>query len=184
MLILVRTGETRLEAQGAMPGARQDVMTANGAQQVKDAQELLQGQRWDYRYCGPSEARVCAGRMLDEQAVLVEALAERRGGNVEGMAMEDIRAFLPPKRYKLWERDYFRNPPGGESLKDVEDRVRAWVEQVIWPMVEANKRALIVAQETPLRVLIGILRQAEPEEIIRLRIEPAIPYFWHGSRPL
>ncbi len=97
--------------------------------------------------------------------------------------MEDIRQDLPPKRYKLWERDWFRCPPSGESYQDLEDRIRTWARTRLWPAMDLNQTILVVRHETPLKVLMGLLRGDEPDQIMASRVERAIPYVWNGKRP-
>lgn len=183
MLIMMRVGETHAEVENRMPGARTDVMTAAGYQEMREGGYEVRYHVWDAIYCGRSEAAICAARMFRPEVIITNALDERRGGAMEGRLMEDIRQDLPPKRYKLWERDWFRCPPSGESYQDLEDRIRTWARTRLWPAMDLNQTILVVRHETPLKVLMGLLRGDEPDQIMASRVERAIPYVWNGKRP-
>jgi len=183
MLVMMRVGQTHAEADAKMPGAHTDIMTARGYERLREGGVEIRDRQWDVIYCGRSEAAICAARLFREDVIITHALDERRGGAIEGRLWEEIRQELPPKRYKLWERDYFRCPPGGESYQDLEDRIQTWARSTLWPALDRNQSVLVVRHETPLKVLMGLLRGAEPDEIIESRVEAAMPYFWNGKRP-
>lgn len=182
MLVMIRVGETLDERENRFPTG-DTRLTAQGYESAVDARDSLQGYRWDAVYCGPSQAAICTARCVRDPVIIRDALADRSGGVLEGVGWEEIREMLPPKRYKLWERDYFRSPSGGESYKDIEDRLQVWCNRTLWPRLERNHHILVVRSETPLRVLLGLLKRMEPDEIFDTKFEPGIPYFWHGKRP-
>lgn len=183
MLIMMRVGETKAEFEKKMPGSHRDILSAQGYQRMREGGREIRGYRWDAIYCGRSEAAICAARLFRDNVIITNALDERRGGALEGKLWEEIRQELPPKRYKLWERDWFRTPPSGESYQDVEDRIQTWAKSTLWPALDLNQTILVIRHETPLKVLMGLIQGIEPDETMAFHVEPAIPYVWNGKRP-
>ena len=100
---------------------------------------------------------------------------------MEGMKYSDMRKILPPKKYKLWQRDYFEAPPQGESFKDLEERVVPYFKEYVVPLVNEGKNVLLVAHAGVLRVLLGYIKKADEGDIVKWTIDNAVPYFMYGK---
>ena len=57
-------------------------------------------------------------------------LRERDYGDLTGKNKDQI-AKLYPKEYPLWHRGYENRPPGGESLKEVDERVTEFLGEML-----------------------------------------------------
>jgi 2,3-bisphosphoglycerate-dependent phosphoglycerate mutase len=65
--------------------------------------------------------------------------------------------------------------PPTESLKDVEARVRPFVDAVLIPALKSGKKVMIVAHGNSLRALIKIIKQVDAAGIAKVELETAQP---------
>jgi len=72
---------------------------------------------------------------------------------------------------RLWRRSWDIAPPGGESLKDVYNRVLPCFEKYILPELKSGKNVLVVASHNSLRALIKYLENISDEEIINVELK-------------
>ncbi len=66
-------------------------------------------------------------------------------------------------------------PPGGESLKDTEERVMPYYNAHIWPDLQAGKTVLLVAHGNSLRALIMNLENLTGQEILNRELATGAP---------
>ncbi len=189
MLILLRHAKTVYQTEVRMAGHQDAKLAPEAAQQIYDVGKTLSGYQFDAVFSSDlSRATDTMWGVLklnqfstDCPIVLTPELRERSGGVIEGMKYSEIRKMLPPKKYKLWQRDYFEAPPQGESLKDLEERVIPFMKSSVFPLVNQNQNVLVVAHAHVLRVAIGFIKQCEEHETLKWNIENAIPYFHYGK---
>ena len=80
---------------------------------------------------------------------------------------------------RIWRRSYDIPPPGGESLKDTEDRVMPYYNSRIWPDLAAGKKVLVVAHGNSLRALIMNLENLTGEEILSRELATGAPILYN-----
>lgn len=186
MLVLIRHGESTANAENRKAGQSNVPLSDKGIKQCKETASELRGYSFDAVFTSDLVRCLDTTRLIvnipEEQWIIVEELRERSGGVFEGMTYPDIRKMLPPKKYKLWQRDYFEAPQMGESMKDVEERVIPYAKKHIFPLVNERKNVLIVTHEVVMKVLIGHIKQLSETEIPKLpHVENAMPYFYYGK---
>lgn len=187
MLVLLRHPECVDNAELVMVGQRDSPLTQGGRAQAREAAETLSSYRFDAVYSSDliralDQAREVARRSkFPCEVVLVPELRERSGGSIEGVKYSELKKRMPPRQYKLWQRDYFEAPPAGESLDDVARRVIPWFRQVVIPRISVNGNVLVVSHTSVIRVLISYLKKIDEQEILAMPIEHAMPYFFYGS---
>ncbi len=188
MLVLVRHGETTDQEENRMSGQHNCMLCPDGQRQVDELGTDLADYEFDIvvssdltRCVDTTAAIMKRNKRTDPDIVTyAEELRERSGGTIEGMEYSEIRKMIPPKKYKLWRRDYFEPPPMGESLKDVEDRVIPYMKEFIFPVVNDNKNVLVVAHAGVLRTIICYIKASDESNVVKLEIENAIPYILYG----
>lgn len=186
MLVLLRHPECVDNADDIMVGQRDSPLTTLGLQQAREAAETLSDHRFSHIYTSDllrasDFTRTIVGRQkFPTTYTMIHQLRERSGGYTEGKKYAVLKKELPPRKYKLWQRDYFEAPPGGESLDDVADRVIPWFKEYVIPRISRNEDILVVAHSGVIRVIFGYLKQIEEPEIMKLPIEHAMPYFFYG----
>jgi len=103
-------------------------------------------------------------------------------GNLGGRTYRETMEEFPRRKWLEWDRDYFKAPPGGESLASVDARVEPAWETLILPNSYGFENALVVADETVIRVLMGRLNHVEERDVPALRVEVGVPYFFYPER--
>lgn len=99
-----------------------------------------------------------------------KALDERNYGNLQGFNKDEIKGKYGEEQVRLWRRSWKYPPPGGESLKDVYNRVIPFYENNIQNDLEENTNVLVVASHNSLRALVKYLEKISNEDIINLEI--------------
>jgi len=189
MLILISHGETTAQRDNIVSGQLNDRLTDGGQLENTEAGRSLADYDIDAVFCSDLErCQYTADTIIlennfsnDVKLILVQELRERSFGSLEGMPFPVVRKELPPRKYKLWERDYFEAPPMGESLQDVEQRVIPYLKENVFPMADDNKNILIVSHNDVIKTIIGHLKKSEETDTIRWKMENAIPYFFYGT---
>ncbi|MFN3307262.1 MAG: 2,3-bisphosphoglycerate-dependent phosphoglycerate mutase, partial [Candidatus Kapaibacteriota bacterium] len=69
-------------------------------------------------------------------------------------------------------------PPGGESLKDTQERVLPYYHKEIEPLLRQGKNVLISAHGNSLRALVMYLENLSKEEVLELNIPTGVPYVY------
>ena len=74
-----------------------------------------------------------------------ESLNERDYGELSGKYKDELVKDYGEKKVLEWRRSFKINPPGGESLFDVLNRVKPFLSKKIVPLLRSGKNVLIVA---------------------------------------
>jgi ribonuclease H / adenosylcobalamin/alpha-ribazole phosphatase len=192
-LYLLRHGETPLTADRRFSGrGGQDVgLTAAGKRQVQHAATVLQG-----RLGGQRLAAVVASpllRTMQSAAIVAERLgasvdpddefAEMAFGEWDGLTFGEARG-RDAAYFDSWLTDATKPAPGGESLSDVDVRVRAAQQRLVERYT--GERVLVVAHAMPVKLLVAAALLAPIEAAHRVDVTPAslteIAY-WSDGRP-
>jgi len=187
MLVLLRHPECVDDVELVMVGQRDSPLTSAGRTQARDAAETLSSYRFDAIYSSDliraldQTREVVKRSKFPGEVLLVPELRERSGGSIEGVKYSELKKTMPPRQYKLWERDYFEAPPAGESLDDLAQRVLPWFRQMVIPRISVSENVLVVSHVGVIRVLISYLKKIDEQEILRMPIEHAMPYFFYGT---
>ncbi len=99
-----------------------------------------------------------------------EALNERYYGKLQGENREEIIKKYGEEQVHLWRRSFKEGPPGGESLKDVYQRVVPFYQKYIEKDLKQGKNVLIVASHNSLRALVKYLEKIPDEDIDKIEI--------------
>jgi broad specificity phosphatase PhoE len=135
-LILARHGETASNRDGLGLGLQDVPLTDKGRLQAEALAEALAGMEIAAVYSSPlrrafDTAQAIAARHGLE-VVADEGLTEMDVGELDGLSFEEMRSGYP-EFVSLWlseEAGTLPMPGGGESLQDVQDRVRGAVSRI------------------------------------------------------
>lgn len=189
MLVLLRHGQSTANAKGIKAGQMDVPLTDIGIAQSKVVAETLRNYVFDAIFTSDLNRCIDTTRFATDNRYprdtwhVAEELRERSGGTFEGMSYTEIRKILAPKQYKLWQRDYFEAPPMGESMKDIEDRVIPYMRKYVFPLVNDNKNVLVVSHNVTIMVIVGFIKKIDETEIVKKKVDHAIPYFIYGRVP-
>lgn len=135
-LFLFRHAQTTDNLEGIFSGKRDPDLTESGIEEAKKIRDELKDQPVTKAYCSPNKRTkhtldlVLESHKGTELVVADPRLRERDYGDLTGKSKKKT-AQLYPKEYPLWHRSYDTPPPGGESLKQVEERVMEFIKELI-----------------------------------------------------
>ncbi|MCL5257601.1 MAG: histidine phosphatase family protein [Chloroflexi bacterium] len=154
-LFLVRHGQA--EVPGSVYCGQLDPpLSALGREQAKRLQSRLQGEEFEAVFSSDlTRAVQTAGIVVAGRGVEIVKMPELRElsfGEWEGLSFGDIES-KHPDQLQRWIADPVGSyPPGGESLRALDDRVRSALDRV---MSSGLSPVLVVTHGGPLRSLAG-----------------------------
>ncbi|MBR5047446.1 MAG: alpha-ribazole phosphatase [Eubacterium sp.] len=158
-IYLIRHGETEMNARGCYYGITDASLTEKGRQQASLLAGCLGDMTWDRIVVSPlsralETARLITGSMEDSFE-LEDSLKEQNFGLFEGKTYRELCEDFP-EEMKAWNSDFSHyRLPGGESFREVRDRVEAWVRTI----PEGPGQMLVVAHKGTLgHILAAMLR--------------------------
>ena len=114
----------------------------------------------------------------DNQLIMTKSknLNERDYGDLVGLNKEETSQKFGKEQVHIWRRSYDVSPPGGESLKNVVDRVGPYFEKFIQPHLFGDKNVIIVAHGNSLRAIMIKIGLYKPEEISKIELPTGSPF--------
>ncbi|MFZ4773320.1 MAG: 2,3-bisphosphoglycerate-dependent phosphoglycerate mutase [Chlamydiia bacterium] len=107
---------------------------------------------------------------IDVHIVEDKRLNERDYGELKGKNKQETLEEFGREQFHKWRRGYKDRPPGGESLYDVELRVKDFLETRLLSDLREEKDVLLVAHGNSLRALVKVLEGMGDEEVVDLEI--------------
>ncbi len=183
-LVLLRHGQTDWNLTRRYQGLTDISLNETGEQQARDANKLMRGFHFDAVYCSDLDRAKTTARLAlkdvfpYEEIKFDRRLRERSFGIYEGGPYDKDK--MPPDYVSAMNADPENfSFPEGESLLDVEIRVRPFYDEIL--ARHPNDTVLLVAHGTLLSIIQFI---AENEPVIdknRRRLKNAEPVVLHIS---
>lgn len=154
-IFIFRHGETFDNANHTFSGFRQTELTEKGIEEARGIGEKLKSEKVTKAYQSDLiRSQHTLSLVLGEWHRNVEILTdsrikERDYGDLTGKNKDEVKKETPDL-YALWHRSYDVAPPGGESLKMVEERVLEFLNDVL-PTFKENDIVFISAHGNSLR---------------------------------
>lgn len=165
MLILVRHGQTRTNAEGRLLGRADPPLTELGRRQAATLAAAVGPV--DRVVSSPlaraRETAACLGLPVDVD----ERWVEIDYGDYEGRALADV----PDELWKQWRSDIDFCPPGGESLRTVAARVREACEELAEEAAQGN--VAVISHVSPIKAAVAWSLGVGDEVIWRLFLDVA-----------
>lgn len=168
---VIRHGETVWNAEGRIQGHRDSSLTSAGREHAEAMARRLQGKGIQVLYTSS------LGRALNTAGVLSERLGidlqprvqlrECGWGAWEGMTWEQLRRDFPRQMQRRQNNLFEFRPPGGESYKDGEARVRPFVNEI--QGLHQGDTIAVVGHNMINRVLMRLLLGISFDEACQLR---------------
>ena len=188
-LVLFRHGETEHNAKHLMTGWLDVPLNAEGIEQAKEAGRAISGFHFDKVYSSTlTRAFNTAALALDaagNQDHLrkgdgwdIEQRDELRGANMGSFTGRDFRT--DPEIVNFGRR-YDRRLPGGESDKDIVDRVQEFFDDELKPRLDRGETVLVSTHSGAMRafdVVLGFVPPPDPavdQWTDKARIDNALP---------
>lgn len=176
-ILLVRWGQTEWAAQGRLTGDTDIPLTPEGRQQVLAVAEALRPSTPTLLFCGPEEpSRETAGLIGERLDLKVKSLDELREmdlGHWEGLTQTEFEERFPSVARQWREEPATVEPPEGESLPAMADRLAAGLAKV----KRKAKTATAIVVTGPLAAAALQLRAtAAPLDGFWERVDAAAPW--------
>lgn len=184
-LILVRHGKSLWNVKGLWTGWTDIDLTKDGVEEAHTAAASLRDIRIDEAF---TSKLIRAIHTLDiiKQDLHIEtipttqdaALNEKNYGNLAGKNKWKIKKEYGEDQFMKWRRSWDTVIPGGESLKNVYDRVVPYYKVHILPELEKGKNVLVSAHGNSLRALVKYLDNIPDDKITDLEIATGEVYLY------
>ena len=190
VLYYVRHGETDFNRQGRLQGRRDTVLNAHGRQQAAECGVLLHDliardhrRPQDFKYVASPLKRaretmeiVRATLGLQPHDYEVDArLIEIAYGEWEGLTLQEIEtqnaSVLSARERDKWDFA----PPGGESYRELADRIGKWYGSL-------TADSVVAAHGGGVRALMAILNIVSEEQATRAQIEQGVIYVFADGK--
>ena len=148
-LYIVRHGETVWNAEKRIQGNMDIELSEKGRQLAGELGERLEGISFDRIYSSPlirAYETACLIRGHRNIPIIRDdRLREMSFGEMEGASWAEWLGEESPYRFFFDEPGKFCPPKGGESLEQVMERTREFLQEVIEPQWSGTERVMIVA---------------------------------------
>lgn len=179
-IFVFRHGQTEDNKTHTFSGFRQSDLTPEGIEEAKKIGETLKNEKVTKAYQSDlirsqhTLQLVLNGYHQRVEIVTDPRIKERDYGNLTGKNKDEI-AKEYPDQYPLWHRSYDVAPPGGESIKDVEVRVLAFLNDVL-PTLKSDDVVFISASANSIRPIRKYFEHLSNEEISTYEYTPGKVY--------
>lgn len=116
---------------------------------------------------------------LNSKSKIIESfnLNERDYGDLTGLDKKETAEKFGDEQVHKWRRGYSDQPPNGESLEDVVNRVKTYFDSDILPSINnsENNNILIAAHGNSLRALLIVMKIYSSNDINSVELSTGIP---------
>lgn len=183
-LILVRHGESEWNAKGLWTGLTDISLSEKGKEEARIAAQEIQDIPLDMVFTSDLKraqetADIITHQLAtDSPLIKNKALNERDYGELTGKNKWDLKKEFGDEKFTLLRRSFDYPIPGGETLKDVYNRVIPYYKAIIEPKLKAGKNVLIAAHGNSIRALIKYLDHISDENIAHLEVATGEVYVY------
>ena len=194
-LILLRHGQSQWNIENRFTGWKDISLTKKGIQEAINAGQLMSKHQISIDLIFSSvlqrateTARIAVLEMnlknlWNEKNELImkkdQALNERNYGDLVGLNKKETADKFGKKQVHIWRRSFDIQPPGGESLKNVVERVKPYFDINIKPELKKQKNILIAAHGNSLRAMMICIGLYKPEEISKIELPTGSPFVFY-----
>lgn len=104
----------------------------------------------------------------DVPCFVSENLNERYYGKLQGLNKDQVAKKYGEHMVHIWRRGFNLRPPGGESEKNVFERVVPFYKKYIEKDLRRKKNVLVVASHNSLRAIVKYIENISDEDIIEV----------------
>ena len=191
-LILLRHGQSQWNLENRFTGWKNVDLTQKGVEEAILAGKLMKEKNIKIDLVFSSDlkranetAKLAISQMnlkdlydKDKNLIMVKdrSLNERDYGDLVGFNKDETAEKYGKEQVHIWRRSFEIPPPGGESLKNVLERVKPYFRQNIKNEIENEKNVLIVAHGNSLRAIMIAINLYKPEQISKIELPTGNPF--------
>lgn len=158
-IIMVRHGQSESNVRKTFTGQLDSPLTAAGREQALRMAGYLDKYRVDKIYASSLKRAVETAQAIAQRQNCplerCDALKEINSGLWQGLTFEEI-AEKYPENYQVWKNNIgFAAPDGGETCRQLYDRVTAFLKKVL---AEPEETVCLVCHATPIRMMESDIR--------------------------
>ncbi len=185
-LTIVRHGQSQYNLENRFTGFADVDLTAQGREEAAMCGRKLIGMQ--YEACFTSVLK----RAIETLHIILDiigpkqlpihqdaALNERNYGDLQGLNKAETAEKYGADQVNLWRRSFDIAPPGGESLKQTQERVLPYYNAQILPLLQKGENVLIVAHGNSLRALMMHLENISEDAIVHIDLLTGVPRVYH-----
>jgi D-lactate dehydrogenase len=178
-LIISRHAESEWNAEGKWTGTTDIHLSEKGFRESARLGQLLKnmGVKVDIAYCSQQirtretlEGILDASQMFNVDIVREPAINERDYGDYTGKNKWEMQKIIGEEAFNNLRRGWDVEVPGGETLKDVYDRVIPFYTQTVLPALNSGKNVLLVAHGNSIRALMKYIESISDEDVSNLEM--------------
>ena len=208
-LVLVRHGQSAWNRQNRFTGWEDPPLTPKGRKEAKETAEMMADASMTFDAAFTSYLRRAVETLWEIQrrmnlmwlpSATDWRLNERHYGALQGKNKEEIARQYGAEKIREWRRGFAARPPtgggahapdhrylttqipAGENLEETAARAAACYQERILPLLQQNKRILVVAHGNSLRALVMYLDNISPANIARLEIPTGGAVAYHTEK--
>ena len=190
-LVLLRHGQSQWNLENRFTGWKDIELSENGILEAKESGRLIKEKKIPIDVVYSSELKRAIDTAIiamkeanydhlfnNGELIIIKNIAvnERDYGDLTGLNKQETAEKYGKEQVHIWRRSYDVNPPGGESLKNVVERVKPYFENTIKKDLENRKNILLSAHGNSLRALFLILNFYTAETISTAEIPTGKPF--------
>jgi 2,3-bisphosphoglycerate-dependent phosphoglycerate mutase len=169
--VLIHT-ETYYNEKRLFSGHIDSMLTDRGHKQAMSLAKELADKKIDTAYISPlKRTKQTLKHILiyhnNVKIITDKRIVERDYGKLSRKSKVKYRK-ENPDLYPVYHRSYDIPPPGGESMKEVENRVLSFIKDVIKDMKEENHNVLIIAHSNSVRPIIRYFEKLTVDQMMQL----------------
>lgn len=176
-LILVRHGQSTYNEQGLWAGFIDCPLTEKGISEARAAGEAIKDQKIDTVFVSDlKRAQQTWGAIAEVlnltalKPVVAPEIKERDYGDLAGQNKWELKEKYGEEQWMKWRRSWADEVPGGETLKDVYNRVVPFYEAKVLPLLKEGQTVLLSAHGNSLRALVKYLESISDKDVEQLEI--------------
>ncbi len=171
-LYVVTHTQTYYNKKGLFCGRLNSRLTPTGIKQAQKLAEQLKNKKIDIAFTSSlKRTKDTLAYILKYhpgvKIIIDDRLIERDYGRLTRKSKAKY-AKLHPKLYPIYHRSYDVPPPGGESIKQVEARVRSFLKDLIKLIKKEKVNALIVCHGNSVRPIRRYFEKLTPKQMMKL----------------
>ena len=179
---MVRHGQSQWNLENRFTGSVDTPLTKLGRHEAREAGTLLKKDHFTIGFTSVLQRAIETMDIILHETGQTDlpiernaALNERMYGDLQGMNKTEAEQRFGADQVFRWRRGYTDQPPGGESLAEVRERIVPYFNKAILPYLQAAENVLVVAHGNSLRALLMEIEAISPEAIEKIELATGVP---------
>ena len=181
LITLARHGETQENVDNTIQGQLPGALTEDGIKQAQNLGELLRSDRFDAIVSSDLARCIDTARYVtihhpEVYFSVSQELRERSFGDYQGRPAKDVD--WGPS----YESFYTARPGGGESIQQLANRVRVFVNELL--AAKSRQHVLLVTHGGPMMVIKSAVEAVPLEEVYKEKVDSCAVWHYEIESPL